>query len=112
MHPDRDAAAVVGDLNTTVFQNPDDDLVGEAYHRLVHRVVDDFPDQVVQTALSGGPDVHARAFADGFEAFENFDRLCAVCLRGILFWAATMRMLSLGYATPTGGSPVRAKCCR
>ena len=50
---DRDAAAVVGDLHPPVVEQSDGDPVGEPGHRLVHRVVHDFPDQVVQTALTG-----------------------------------------------------------
>jgi len=41
---------------------------------LVDRVVDDLPDQVVQAALAGGPDVHARALADRLEPLEHLDR--------------------------------------
>jgi hypothetical protein len=37
----------------------DVDGVGIAGQRLVDRVVDDLPDEVVQAALAGGPDVHA-----------------------------------------------------
>jgi hypothetical protein len=32
------------------------------------------PHQVVQAALTGGADVHARPFADRFESFEDLDR--------------------------------------
>ena len=56
----------------------DIDLVGVTGHRLVDRVVDDLPDQVVQTALTGGADVHAGAFADRLQTLENGDRIGAV----------------------------------
>ncbi len=74
VHGDRDAAAVVDDLDAAVVEHPHIDLAGVAGHRLVHRVVDHLPDEVVQTALTGGPDVHAGAFADGLQPFENGDR--------------------------------------
>ena len=45
------------------------DLLGVAGERFVNGVVDDFPNAVHETALVGGPDVHAGAFADRFESF-------------------------------------------
>jgi hypothetical protein len=38
-------------------------------HDLVDAVVDDLPQEVVQARLTGATDVHAGAFANGFEAF-------------------------------------------
>src|ERR1700733_16227069 len=55
VHGDRDTAAVVDDLDTAVFKDPHINLAGIAGHRLVHRVVDNLPDQVVQASLTGGP---------------------------------------------------------
>ncbi len=69
-----DAAAVVGDGDAAVGAQGDVDAVGEAGERLVDRVVDDLPDQVVQAALTRGPDVHARPLPHGFEALEDLDR--------------------------------------
>ena len=46
--------------------------------RLVDRVVDDLPDEVVQAASTGGTDVHARALAHRLESFENVDVLGVV----------------------------------
>ena len=51
-----------------------DDRVAVAAERFVDRVVDDFADEVVQTALIGAADIHARPAADGFEPFEHLDR--------------------------------------
>ena len=70
MHGHRDAAAVVGDLDAAVLEQPHVDLGGEAGHRLVDGVVDDLPHQVVQAALAGGADVHAGTFANGLEPLE------------------------------------------
>ena len=53
-----------------------------ARHRLVDRVVDDLPDQVVQPGEAGRADVHARPFADRIEAFEDLDRVGVVGRRG------------------------------
>jgi hypothetical protein len=74
VHRHRDAATVVGDFDAAVVKNADVDLVGVAGHRLVDRVVHHLPDEVVQTTLTGGPDVHTGAFADGLQAFEHGDR--------------------------------------
>ena len=74
MHGHRNAAPVVDDLDAAVVEEPHVDLAGVAGHRLVHRVVDHLPDEVVQTTLTGGPDVHAGAFADGLQPFEHGDR--------------------------------------
>ena len=73
MHFHRDATAVVADLDTSVVEEADVDLIGEAGHRLVDGVVDHLPDQVVQTPLAGGADVHPGSFADSFETFEDLD---------------------------------------
>ena len=56
---DGDAAAVVLDGDRAVVVDRDADVLGEAGHGLVDRVVDDFVDQVVQAAGRGVADVHA-----------------------------------------------------
>ena len=71
---DRDAAAVVDDLDAAVLQDRHDDAVAVAGQRLVDGVVDDLPDQVVQAALTGGADVHAGPLADRLEPLEDLDR--------------------------------------
>ena len=93
VHPDRDATAVVDDLDATVGEQGDLDLGGVAGHGLVDGVVDDLPDQVVQAALTGGTDVHARALANRLESLEDGDGGSAVVLASEVllsdFWAAT-----------------------
>ena len=44
-----------------------------AGHRLVDRVVDDLPDEVVETALVRRADVHARPAANGLQPLEDLD---------------------------------------
>jgi hypothetical protein len=75
---DRDPAPVVLDAAAAVGEHRDDDAVGEAGHRLVDGVVDDFPDEMVEAGQPGGADVHARAFAHRVEAFEHLDVLGAI----------------------------------
>ena len=47
VHCDRNAASVVGDLDAAVVKQPHIDPRGVTGHRLVHRVVDYLPDEVV-----------------------------------------------------------------
>jgi len=56
----------------------DDDLGAEAGHRLVDGVVDDFPDEVVQTSQTRGADVHARAATHRIETLQHLDVFGAV----------------------------------
>ena len=75
---DRNTTAVVANLDAAVGKNRDVNTAAVAGHRLVDGVVDNFPNKVVQTRRASRADVHTRAFADGFEAFENSDVLRAV----------------------------------
>ena len=49
------------------------DAGGVAGDGLVHGIVEDFRDQVVQRTLVGAADIHAGALADGFQPFEHLD---------------------------------------
>ena len=75
---DRHAPAVVLDRDHAVGSDLDRDLGGKAGHRLVDRVVDDLPDEVMQAAGVGRADVHARALAHGLQALEDLDALGVV----------------------------------
>jgi hypothetical protein len=95
VHCHGNAAAVVDDLDAAVAEEPDVDPAGVAGHRLVDRVVDDFPDQVVKAALTRGPDVHARSFPDCLETLENGDRFGAVLLGSTLLLGSHVERVSL-----------------
>ena len=71
--PDGHAAAVVLDGHLAVRVDRDDDGRRVAGHRLVDRVVDDLPHEVVEAADVRRADVHARAPADGLQALEDLD---------------------------------------
>ena len=75
MRVDRDAAAVVADRQPVAGGKFDLDPRRMAGHRLVHRVIEDFGGEVMQAALVGAADIHSRAAADRFEAFEHLDVL-------------------------------------
>src|SRR2546422_4484624 len=56
---------------TTLFRSVN--AVAATGQGLVHRVIHNFPHQVMQARLAGGPDVHGRALPHGFEVAEDFD---------------------------------------
>ncbi len=66
------------DGDAVVVMNRDVDLVAIAGHGFVDRIVDDFPDEMVQAKFAGGSDVHRGTFAHCFDAAEDFDGSCVV----------------------------------
>src|SRR5690606_20095915 len=94
-----EATAVVLDPRSAVGKQRDLDARGVPGHRLVDRVVDDLPDQVVQAAFTGRADVHAGPLAYGLQAFQDGDGRCAVL---VLFGCHLLRCLP-------GSSPQRSR---
>jgi hypothetical protein len=82
-----DAAALIDDRDGVVRVDRDGDGVIAAGERFVDRVVDDLVDEVMETAHTGGADVHAGALAYGFEALEDGDVL-GVITRALLLAVA------------------------
>ena len=70
MHVDRDAAALILDLDRTVLAERHHDALAEAREGFIHGVVDRFLDDVQGV---NGVRVHARHAAHGLEAFEGLD---------------------------------------
>jgi hypothetical protein len=54
------------------------DLVREAGHGFVDRIVDDFPHEVVQAHVPRRADVHRGSQSHRFKSAEDFDRLRVV----------------------------------
>src|SRR3989475_1035249 len=75
---DRDPATVICHRDGSVRVQGDLDLLAEAGHRLVERVVDDLVDQVVEAARVDRADVHRRPLSDRLQAFEDLN------LRGVV----------------------------
>ncbi|GAB3995275.1 hypothetical protein GCM10029992_12100 [Glycomyces albus] len=71
---DGESAAVVGDADAAVGQEGDRDVGAVPGHGLIDRVVDDLLQEVVQAALAGRADVHARALPDRLETLEDRQR--------------------------------------
>jgi hypothetical protein len=67
----RDAAAIVGDGEIAIRIKLDFDEIGMSGDGFVHRVVDDFGEKVVQRALVGAADIHARAAPHRLEALRG-----------------------------------------
>ena len=70
---DRDAAAVVDDLQLPVGVDGDVNAGGDVRHRLVDAVVDHLPDELVEATRIGRADVHAGPLADRLQALEDLD---------------------------------------
>ena len=73
MRIDRNAAAVVGHGQKAIGAQFDFDEAGVTGQRLVHRVVDDFGEQMMQRLLVGAADIHAGPAAHRLEAFQHLD---------------------------------------
>ena len=53
MHFDGDTATIVTDFNPAIFLNSDVYFVAVPCHGFIDCVVDNFPDEVMETALTG-----------------------------------------------------------
>jgi hypothetical protein len=74
----RNAAAVILHPDYIVsFQNYKN-FAAEALHGLIDRVIDYLKNQMMQAVYTRSPDIHAGAFADSFQAFENRNILCRI----------------------------------
>ena len=73
MRIDRDAAAVVGDGEEAVVLELDLDPVRVAGQRLVHRIVDDLGEEVMQRLLVGAADIHAGPAPHRLQPLQNLD---------------------------------------
>ena len=78
VHINGNAAAVVRDGDAVVLVDHNLDVVAVARKRLVNRVVNNFINKVMQSALGGRSDVHTRALANSLKALEHLDLSRAV----------------------------------
>jgi hypothetical protein len=74
----RDAAAIVAHGEGIIGVQFDFDARGVPGDGFVHRVVEDFGDEVMQRAFIGAADIHAGAFAHRLQPFEDFDAVGVV----------------------------------
>jgi hypothetical protein len=67
----RNTTTIVSDTQISISLILNFNARGVACHRFVHRVVDNFCKQVVKRLFVSSTDIHARAAAHRFEAFEH-----------------------------------------
>lgn len=70
---DRDTTTIILNGNGVVLVESDDDMRRISCHRLIDRVIDDLPHEVMETTLIGRTDVHTRTFTDGLKPLEDLD---------------------------------------
>ena len=80
----RDTTAVVAHRQAVIRVQFYLDPVCVARNGFVHRVIKDFRHHVVQRPFVRAADIHAGAFADGFEPLQHFDRGRVIGLLAIL----------------------------
>ena len=68
---DRNTATVVNNTNVIVRKKGYLDAIGEAAHRFISRVVENFPNQVMETIRTSGTDIHTRALAHRFKSLKD-----------------------------------------
>ena len=90
MRVHRDAAAIVAHRNRVIAMKLNLDPVRVASDGLVHRIIQDFGDKVMQRTFIGAADVHAGPFADRFEPLKDLDR-CRVVISRALAGLAVVR---------------------
>jgi len=73
MPVDRDAAAVVANLQGTVFVQPNLDARCVTGDRFVNGIVDDFGREMVQGADIATADIHAGVAPNRLQPFQNVD---------------------------------------
>jgi hypothetical protein len=77
-HVDGNAAAIVDDCDGVIDVDDDINFFAVTGESFVDGIVHDFVDEVMQTHLAGGTDVHCGTEADGFKALEDFDVVASV----------------------------------
>ncbi len=80
VHADRDPAAVILDCAGPVFLQSYIDMITVSGQVLVHRVVHDLVNQVIETLPRGGSDVHSGTAAHRLEPLQDLYAACIVNL--------------------------------
>jgi hypothetical protein len=75
---DGNAAAIVDDCDGVIDVDDDINFFAIAGESFVDGIVNDFVDEVMQTHLACGADVHCGAKADGLKALEDLDVVASV----------------------------------
>ena len=99
MRVDRNAAAVVGHGNEAVGFEFDLDEVGVAFQRLVHRVVDDFGEDVMHRLFVGAADIHAGPTPHRLKPLQHLDVAGGIGALGARGTCGAGRLAACGRAT-------------
>ena len=79
VHPHRDAPPVVRHRCGTVLFQDYRDLAAKTSQMLVHGVVHDFVDQMIQPSGGNAADIHSRPHAHGFQPFQYGNAGSIIC---------------------------------
>ena len=79
-HVHGNTTAIVDDSDGIVDVDDDFDLFGVAGESFVDGIVYDLVDEVMQSHLTRGPDVHCGTEANGFKAFQDLDVFAGVAV--------------------------------
>jgi len=79
----RDAAAVIGDLDSISRQKPHLDILGKTGQRLIQAVINTLPNQMVEALGTGRADVHAGTAPHRLQSFQNINIFRLITWNGI-----------------------------
>src|SRR3989304_5531582 len=81
-----DTTAVIHYTHAVVRQERHFNMIRKATHRLVARVVKNFPNKVVQTLRTRGANVHTRALAHRLKSLRDDNVLCSLSIYFFVFF--------------------------
>ena len=73
VHINRDASSVIGNADAVIGADGDFNMSCVSGESFVDTVVNRFIDQMMQTALTGVADIHARTFPNSLKTFQHGD---------------------------------------
>jgi hypothetical protein len=94
VHVHGNAAAIVRDRNRVIAMHNDGHEVAVTCQGFVHRVVNHFPNQMVQSDGPGGANVHRRPLPNRFQTAQNLDAIGIIGLSTV-----HLRFLLLAHVT-------------
>ena len=85
VHTDGNATAIVSNRKRMIGMQYNVDFFCMACKMLVDRVIDNFPDAMVQgRTIVWISEVHSRSLPDSFKPFENLDACCIIIISHII----------------------------
>ena len=84
MQVHRNAAPVVGNAHRPVRRNPQLNAVAVARQRLIHRVVQQLFDEMMQAVNPGAPNIHTGAHPHRLQTLQHLNVVGRIIRRGLL----------------------------